>query len=397
MNRIITILGVLILLSVLYFASTDKDKVDKKMIGKALLMQIIFALIIVKLPIGQFIMDKISAFVTTVINFGYEGLTFVFGGLADSGAPTGMIFAIQTLGVIVFVSALAAALNYMGVIGWIVEKLGGVIEKIFGISKAESFVVCANMFLGQTDAPILVKDVIKNMNNSEILLMLISGMGSISATILIGYAGLGIPMKFLLIACALVPLSSIMVSKLLMPQTEKVKEQRINMDLRGDSTNILSAITDGALNGMNMAFAIGASLIAIIGLVAMLNGFFGLFGTSLQGILSVVFAPLAFIMGVPFHSVLDVSSLLGTKMALNEFVAYSQLGGMLSTLDPRTAMMVSVALCGFANVSSIGICIGGISILAPSKKDVISKLAVRGMIGGFLVSVLSAMIVGIVM
>lgn len=398
MNRIISFLGVFVLLGVLYFFSTNKEKVDRKMIIKALIIQFILAFIMVKLPIGQFIMDKVSAFVTTVINFGYEGLSFVFGSLADSGASTGMIFAIQTLGMIVFVSSLAAILNYLGVIGWVVEKIGGVVEKIFGISKAESFVVCANMFLGQTDAPLLVKDVIKNMNNSEILLMLVSGMGSISATILIGYTGLGIPMKYLLVACALVPLSSIMVSKILMPQTEEVVKQDIKINLKGESTSVLSAMTDGAMNGMNMALAIAASLIAIIGLVALINGFLGLFGTSLQGILAIVFSPLAFIMGVPFNHIMDASTLLGSKMALNEFVAYSQLGGgLLKTLDPRTAMMLSVALCGFANLSSIGISIGGISILAPNKKQAITKLAVRGMIGGFLTSVLSAMLIGIIM
>ena len=256
--------------------------------------------------------------------------------------------------------------------------------------------MCANMFLGQTDAPILVKNVISKMNKSEILLMLVSGMGSISATILIGYAGLGIPMKYLLISCALVPLSSIIVSKLLLPQTEKVEEGEIIVDLKGDSENVVSAITDGAMNGLQMAMSIGASLIAIISLVALVNGFLGLFGISLQQILSIIFSPLAFLMGVPFHHIMDASALLGSKMALNEFVAYSSLGQAISTLDPRTAMMLSVSLCGFANISSIGICIGGIGILAPNKKSDISKLAVKGMIGGFLVSVLSATIIGLI-
>ena len=252
------------------------------------------------------------------------------------------------------------------------------------------------MFLGQTDAPILVKNVLPRMNKSELLLVLISGMGSISATILIGYAGLGIPMKYLLIACLLVPLSSIVVSKLLIPQTEEVYKGDVKADLKGDSENLLSAITDGAMSGMNMAMAIGASLIAIISIVALLNGVLGIFGLSLQGILSVIFSPIAFLMGVPFNHIMDASSLLGSKMALNEFVAYGQLGHIIGSLSPREGLMLAVALCGFANVSSIGICIGGISILAPSKKNDISKLAVKGMIGGFLVSVLSAMIIGFI-
>lgn len=315
--RFISLFGILAIISILYFFSTDRDKVNKKMIARALIVQIIFAFFIVKFPIGQWIIEKISSFVTMVINFGYEGLSFLFGGLADSNAPTGAIFAIQTLGIIIFVSALASALNYLGVIGWVVEKLGGLIERFFGVSKAESFVVCANMFLGQTDAPILVKNVISKMNKSEIMLMLVSGMGSISATILIGYAGLGIPMKYLLISCALVPLSSIIVSKLLLPQTEKVEEGEIIVDLKGDSENVVSAITDGAMNGLQMAMSIGASLIAIISLVALVNGFLGLFGISLQQILSIIFSPLAFLMGVPFHHIMDASALLGSKMALN--------------------------------------------------------------------------------
>lgn len=394
--RFISLLGILVLVFVLYLFSTNKKKINKKMIGKALIIQIIFAFLVVKFPVGQWIMEKFSAIVSTVINYGYEGLNFVFGGLSNQNAPTGMIFGIQTLGIIIFVSALASALNYLGVIGWIVEKLGKIIEKFFGVSRAESFVVCANMFLGQTDAPILVKNVLPRMNKSELLLVLISGMGSISATILIGYAGLGIPMKYLLIACLLVPLSSIVVSKLLIPQTEEVYKGDVKADLKGDSENLLSAINDGAMSGMNMAMAIGASLIAIISIVALLNGVLGIFGLSLQGILSVVFSPIAFLMGVPFNHIMDASSLLGSKMALNEFVAYGQLGQIIGSLSPREGLMLAVALCGFANVSSIGICIGGISILAPSKKNDISKLAVKGMIGGFLVSVLSAMIIGFV-
>ena len=386
MTLLLNIIGIVILLGALYIFSSNKKLIDKKMILKALAIQFVLAFLLVKFPLGKIVIEKISDLVTHILSYGSEGLEFVFGSLSDGGASTGFIFGIQTLGNIIFISALVAALYYLGVIGAVVKVIGGIIGKILGTSKVESFVATANMFLGQTESPILVSKYLKNMTESEIMLVLISGMG--------------IPMQNLLIGGALVPLGSIIVSKMMLPENKELKideAEEVKIDNKGDNANLISAISQGAQDGLNMALGIGASLIAIIALVALVNGALGIFGLSLEKILSVVFAPIGFLMGLDMNGVSLAGQLLGSKLVLNEFVAFGQLGEVIKTLDPRTALMLSVSLCGFANISSMGICISGISVFCPEKRNQLSKLAFRGMIGGFIVSVLSALIVGLIM
>ncbi|MBC8630681.1 NupC/NupG family nucleoside CNT transporter [[Eubacterium] tenue] len=422
MAIILNIIGIALLLGGLYLISPNKKDVNKKMILKALIIQVIVAFLLLKFPLGRIAVEKVSDFVTNVLSYGAQGLGFVFGPLADAGAPTGMIFGIQVLGNIIFISALVAALYYIGLIGFVVKIIGGAIEKVLGTSKVESFVAVANMFLGQTESPILVSKYLSGMSESEIMLVLISGMGSMSATVLGGYAGLGIPMKYLLIGGALVPLGSIIVSKIILPEkvqeiasvetttienkedTEimvdvecaatKINSDEVTIDNKGNNSNIMEAISQGATDGLNMALGIGASLVAIIALVALVNGGLSIFGLSLEGILSYVFAPIGFFMGIPKDSILTAGQLLGSKLALNEFVAFGELGPMLKTLDYRTGLMMAISLTGFANISSMGICISGISVFCPEKRGQLAELAFRGMIGGFCVSVLSSLIVG---
>lgn len=420
MSIILNILGIIVLLGGLYLVSSDKASVNKKLIGKALLIQFILALFLVKFPIGRTVVEVVSDFVTKVLGYGVEGLTFVFGPLADGSS--GFIFAISVLGNIVFIGALVGALYYLGVINLVVKIIGGAIQKVLGTSAVESLVAVANMFLGQTESPILVSKYLHLMTTSELMLVLISGMGSMSATVLGGYAGLGIPMQYLLIGGALVPLGSIIVSKIILPEkvcevvtvntvtvdngeevdTESevefaatvINSDEVTIDNKGNNSNIMEAISQGANDGMNMALGIGASLVAIIALVALVNGGLGLIGLSLEGILSYVFAPIGFFMGIPKESVLTAGQLLGSKLALNEFVAFGELGPMLPHLDYRTGLMMAISLTGFANISSMGICISGISVFCPEKRGQLAELAFRGMIGGFCVSVLSSLIVG---
>lgn len=422
MAIILNIIGIILLLGGLYIISPHKKYVNKKMILKALAIQIVLAFLLVKFPLGRVAIEKVSDFVTNVLSYGKEGLGFMFGPLADAGAPTGMIFGIQVLGNIIFISALVAALYYIGVIGFVVKIIGGAIEKVLGTSKVESFVAVANMFLGQTESPILVSKYLAGMSESEIMLVLISGMGSMSATVLGGYAGLGIPMQYLLIGGALVPLGSIIVSKIILPDRIQevvnvetitvdngdnsetlaqlecaatvVNSDEVTIDNKGNNSNIMEAIAQGAGDGLNMALGIGASLVAIIALVALVNGGLGMMGLSLEGILSYVFSPIGFFMGIPKDQILTAGQLLGSKLALNEFVAFGELGPMLKTLDYRTGLMMAISLTGFANISSMGICISGISVFCPEKRSQLAELAFRGMIGGFCVSVLSALIVG---
>ena len=396
MKLLLNLLGILVVLGFMFLISINRKAINFKNIAIALFAQFLLAGLLIKLPAGRAAIAAVSDGFVKVLSYGSEGISFVFGSLGDPKAPTGMIFAFQTLTNIVFISALVAVLYYVGILGFIVSKIGWVIGKVFKTSEVESFVAVANMFLGQTDSPILVAKYLKMMTDSEVMLVLVSGMGSMSVSIIAGYTALGIPMQSLLIASTLVPIGSIIISKIICPQTEQVKELgEIKMDNKGNNENVLDALSAGAMDGMNMAMAIGASLIAIISIVAFLNGILGVFGLSFEKILSYVFAPIGYLMGLEGSEVFKAGELLGSKLILNEFVAFGKLAPMLDAMNPRTGLMLAVSLAGFANVSSIGICISGISVLCPEKRQTLAKLAVRAMIGGFCVSLLSSMIVGI--
>ena len=396
MKLVLNLLGIVVVIAFMFAISMNRKAVNVKRIFTTLFAQFIIAGLLVKLPQGRKAIAAVSKGVEKVLSYGSEGIQFVFGSLGDPAASTGFIFAFQTLTNIVFISALVAVLFYTGILGFVVSKIGWVIGKLFKTSEVESFVAVANMFLGQTDSPILVAKYLNFMTESEVMLVLVSGMGSMSVSIIAGYVALGIPMEYLLIASTMVPVGSILLSKIVCPQTEKIQELgEVKMDRKGDNENVLDALASGALDGMNMAMAIGASLIAIISIVALINGILGIFNISLETILSYVFAPMGYLMGLEGKEVLTAGELLGSKLILNEFVAFGKLGPMLASMTERTGMMLAVSLAGFANVSSIGICISGISVLCPGKRPVLAKLAMRAMFAGFCVSVLSALIVGI--
>lgn len=397
MQFIYSIIGILLVLGIVYAISFNRKSVSLSLIGKALIVQFIIALILVRIPLGQQVVSVVSTGVTTVINCGQAGLNFVFGSLADSGAKTGFIFAIQTLGNIVFLSALVSLLYYVGILGFVVKWIGKGVGKIMKSSEVESFVAVANMFLGQTDSPILVSKYLGRMTDSEIMVVLVSGMGSMSVSILGGYIALGIPMEYLLIASTMVPIGSILIAKILLPQTEPVQKiDDIKMDNKGNNANVIDAIAEGASTGAQMAFSIGASLIAFVGLVSLINMMLSGLGIRLEQIFSYVFAPFGFLMGFDHKNILLEGNLLGSKLILNEFVSFQQLGHLIKSLDYRTALVATISLCGFANLSSLGICVSGIAVLCPEKRGTLARLVFRAMIGGIAVSMLSAFIVGIV-
>ncbi|VGW27160.1 NupC/NupG family nucleoside CNT transporter [Streptococcus pyogenes] len=397
MQFIYSIIGILLVLGIVYAISFNRKSVSLSLIGKALIVQFIIALILVRIPLGQQIVSVVSTGVTSVINCGQAGLNFVFGSLADSGAKTGFIFAIQTLGNIVFLSALVSLLYYVGILGFVVKWIGKGVGKIMKSSEVESFVAVANMFLGQTDSPILVSKYLGRMTDSEIMVVLVSGMGSMSVSILGGYIALGIPMEYLLIASTMVPIGSILIAKILLPQTEPVQKiDDIKMDNKGNNANVIDAIAEGASTGAQMAFSIGASLIAFVGLVSLINMMLSGLGIRLEQIFSYVFAPFGFLMGFDHKNILLEGNLLGSKLILNEFVSFQQLGHLIKSSDYRTALVATISLCGFANLSSLGICVSGIAVLCPEKRGALARLVFRAMIGGIAVSMLSAFIVGIV-
>ena len=396
MKLILNILGILVVLGIIFLLSWDRKHIQWYAVGKAIIVQFVLTVLLVKVPIGKKIVSLISDGVIAVIQCGQEGLDFVFGSLMDS-ASFGSIFIVQTLGNIIFVSALISLLYYLGVLGFIVKWIGKAVGKLMGTTEVESFVAVGNMFLGQTESPILVSKYIKSLTDSEILVILVSGMGSMSVSILGGYHALGIPMDYLLIASALVPVGSILVSKMLLPQTEPVQSiSAVEMDNKGNNTNIIDAIAEGTSIGMQMVISIAASLVGIIGIVAVINMILGFAGISLEQIFSYIFAPFGFLMGLEGSEILMEGSLLGNKLIINEFVAFQDLGTMLSSLDARTGMICAISLSGFANLSSLGICVSGIAVLCPEKKHTLAHLVFKAMLGGVFVSILSAMIVGII-
>lgn len=396
MKVVLNIAGIFVILGIITLISWNRKEIRWKNVIKGIIAQLIIAILLVKIPIGKKIVSIMSDGVTAVINCGSDGLRFVFGDLFD--ASFGNIFIVQVLGNIIFVSALVSLLYYIGVLGFVVKWIGKAVGKLMGTTEVESFVAVANMFLGQTDSPILVSKYLKNMTDSEIMVVLVSGMGSMSVSILGGYNALGIPMEYLLIASAMVPVGSILVAKMILPQVDKpLKISDVKMDNKGNNANVIDAIAEGAGTGMQMVIAISASLVGIIGIVALINMFLGMVGLGLEQIFSYVFAPVGFFMGLEGQEILMEGSWLGNKLILNEFVAFQDLGTMIHTLDPRTAMVCAVSLCGFANVSSLGICVSGIAVLCPEKRSTLSRLVFKAMLGGVFVSILSAMIVGLVM
>ncbi len=394
MKFVLNLFGIAVILAICWLISWDRKNIKWKIVLKALIAEVIIAFLIVKIPAGQKVITVLSNGLTAIINCGNEGLSFVFGDLFKGELS---IFIIQSLGNIIFVSALVGALYYLGVIGFIVKWIGKAVGKLMGTTEVESFVAVANMFLGHTDSPILVSKYLKDLTDSEIFVILVSGMGSMSASILGGYHALGIPMEYLLIASAMVPIGSIMISKMISPQTEEVKSiTDVKMDNKGNNSNVIDALSEGASTGMQMVISIGASIVGFVGIVALINLFLGFFHITLSDIFSYIFAPFGFLLGLDTKDILMEGSLLGNKLILNEFVAFQDLGANLSNLDARTGMICAISLCGFANLSSMGMCIGGIGVLCPEKRGTISRLVFKSMISGVFVSIMSALIVSIV-
>lgn len=396
MSLILNIAGIAIIIAIMFALSNNRAAINKKMIAKALGVQFLIAFIVVKFPAGVFVVEQISNGISKVIGYAKDGLLFVFGGLADPSTAPGFIFIVSVLGNIIFIGALVSLLFYSGILTFVIKYLGRAIGKVIGTSSTESFICVGNIFLGQTESPLLVSKYLPIMTKSEIMMILISGMGSMSVTILGGYSALGIPVKHLVIASILVPIGSIIISKLLHPETEKTIDSK-NVDISaGNASNAIEAISNGAMDGMHMVIAIAASLAAFISMVALINGVLSNIGVTLQQILGYIFYPLAYLLGVG-DQVEFAAQLLGLKMVLNEFISFEMLGKAISGLDPRTALVLSVSQAGFANIGSMGVCIAGLGALCPERKSDVASLIVKALIGGFCVSVMNAMFVGIVM
>ena len=381
------IIGIIFVFLVAFLISNNKKKINWKTVIIGFLIQFIFAFAALKWSVGKYILSRISLGVQSVIDYAKEGISFIFGSLSNDGS----IFAVNVLGVIIFISALVSVLYYLGVMQFVIKLIGGGLSKLLGTSKLETISSAANIFLGQTEAPLLIKPYVEKLTESELFTVMVGGLASVSGSILVGYSLLGIPIEYLVSASFMSAPAGLIISKIIIPE---IREAKVNEEIemvKDDSSNIVDAASKGAIDGLGLVLNIAAILLAFVALIALVNGIIGLIGglfgidnLSLQSILGYIFAPIATIIGVPMKESVIAGSLIGQKIILNEFVAFTSLSEIISTLSPKTIAIVTFSLCGFANISSIAILIGGIGGMAPSRKHDIARLGWKAVLGGTL-------------
>lgn len=389
MNIIFGIITIAVIIGLSCIISEDKKAIKWRTVGAGLLGQLVLIFFVIKVPIGQKLLEVLALGVNNVIQMGMEGVTFVFGDLTFGP----MIFAISVLSLIVFTSALISVLYFLKVIPFFVRVIGTAIAKFMGTGRVETFSTVGNAFLSGTEAPLLIKPYINKLTKSELFAVMCGGFGSASGAILAGYSMMGIDMKYLLIAVFTVPFSCLMISKIFIPETEE-SQVADGVIVESEHDNIFAAIGEGATTGKDLAISVGAMLIAFIGLVAVINGILGIFGTNLNNILGTLLSPIGYLLNIPHNEVHTFSSLLGIKTAINEFSAYSAMTEVMPILSTRTTIILSVILCNFANFSVIGIQIGGFSILAPERKNEVAKMGLKALLVGLFATLTTGAIVG---
>lgn len=413
MSILISVLGMIVLIAIALLMSNNRRSINLRTVVGAFALQFLIGAFILYVPTGQKALGAMSSAVAKVLEFGNAGIEFLFGGLISDKmfevfGGGGFIFALRVLPVIVFFSSLVAVLYYLGVMQWFVKLIGGGLQKILGTSKPVSMSAAANIFVGQTEAPLVVKPYISRMSESDLFAVMCGGLASIAGSVLAGYAGMGVPLPYLIAASFMAAPGGLLFAKLIMPETEEVKEIE-NFEIAEDDTppaNVLDAAAEGAITGMQMAMNVGAMLIAFIGLIALLNGIIGGVGgwfgygeITLQQILGYIFAPLAWVIGTPWSEAQTAGSLIGQKVVVNEFVAYAEYTNLLKegtvVLSDKTQAIISFALCGFANLSSIAILIGGLGVIAPNRRHDIARLGIKAVIAGSLSNLMSATIAGL--
>jgi concentrative nucleoside transporter, CNT family len=396
------IVGILVVLGIAFLFSSNKKKVNFRTIFGGLAIQLLFAFLVLKTPWGQNGLEALTMGVNQIINYSNEGIEFLFGGLYSEKSNIAFVFAFNVLPVVIFFSALISVLYYLKVMQFFIKILGGGLSKLLGTRKAESMSAAANIFVGQTEAPLVVRPYLSRMTESELFAVMTGGLASVAGSVLIGYSLLGVPLEFLLAASFMAAPAGLVMAKLFVPETDDTPEPaEFDMDADSESTNVIDAAANGASVGLTLALNIGAMLLAFIALVALINGILGgiggLFGAenlSLELILGYLFAPLAFAIGVPWSEAVTAGNFIGQKLVINEFVAYSAFAPEIGNLSDKTVAIISFALCGFANISSLGILLGGLGKLAPNRRGDIARLGLKAVIAGALASLLSAAIAG---
>jgi len=401
--------GALVILGIAYACSTNRQAINWRTVAWGVSLQVVFAIIVLKTTVGQRVFATLGDVITRLLGFAGVGAAFVFGPLGDgsvwgrvmtgalgpAGGQYAVIFAFQVLPTIIFIAALFAILYYFGVMQVIVRLFAFVMHRVMGASGAESLNVAASIFMGQTEAPLTIRPYLPEMTQSELMTVMTSGMAHISGGIMAAYILFGIEAKHLLTAVIMTAPGTIMMAKMLVPETENPKTMgSVRLEVERTDVNVIDAAGRGTGEGLHLALNVGAMLISFLALIALVNALLGLVHLSLEQIFGWVFAPIAWSMGVPWRDAPQVGNLLGTRMALNEFVAYSKLGPMKPMLDPKSFTIATFALCGFANFSSIGIQIGGIGALAPNRRHDLARLGLRAMFAGTLANFMTATIAG---
>jgi len=396
----ISLLGIALFPFIAYLLSTNRQAISLRTVLGAFALQAGLGGLILYVPFGKDLLATLADKVVVLLGYSKAGIDFLFGSLAAEGA--GFVFAINVLPVIIFFSSLIAVLYYLNVMQFMIKLIGGALRKLLKTSHTESMASAANIFIGQTEAPLVVRPYITSMTKSELFAVMVGGLASIAGSVMAGYAALGIEMKYLLAASFMAAPGGLMMAKIMVPETETPADPSDELDDEMHHyVNIFDAAANGAMTGLQMAMAVGAMLLAFIALIAALNGMLGwaaaLMGfeaVTIESILGYLFKPIAFLLGVPWSEANIAGGLIGQKLVLNEFVAYIAYLDIASALSPITQAIVVFALCGFANFSSIAILLGGLGALAPTRRDDISRLGLRALLTATLANLMSAALAG---
>ncbi len=397
MDRLVSFVGLMAVLGICWLLSSNRKQINYRLVISGLLLQFVFAVLVLKTTPGIYLFSKVNGFVTSILDFSNAGAAMIFGeGFREH------FFAFSVLPTIIFVSALMSILFYLGIIQKIVKVLALVMVKVMDVSGAESLAASANVFVGQTEAPLVVKPYIESMTKSELMCLMVGGMATVAGGVMAAYVSFGVDAGHLLAASIMSAPAALVCAKILLPETEKsVTKGTVTISVENQSENVIDAACNGATDGLKLALNVAAMLIVFVALTALLNGMLAFLpdvaGAPLtfERILGWCFAPIAFLIGVPVSDAVTVGTLLGKKMFLNEFVAYLDLKDLKEVISERSFIIATYALCGFSNFSSIAIQIGGIGGLVPSRRKDLAKYGMKAMLGGTLVCLMTAAVAGL--
>jgi len=409
MGRFTGVLGMAVILAAAWLFSSNKRAIKLRVVAWGLGLQFAFAIIVLKTPFSR-VLEAISRGVSAMFGYTTAGTTFVFGKLGADSQEVGFVFAFQVLPIIIFIASFFAILYHLGIMQRLVRLMAVAMQRVMGVSGAESLNVAASIFMGQTEAPLTIRPFLPEVTQSELMTIMTSGMAHVSGSLMGAYMAYGIKAEHLLAAVIMTAPGTILIAKMIVPETQQpLTAGRVEMAEMEKDPNAIGAVARGTVDGLHLALNVAAMLISFIALVYLVDACFGgvhnllaahhvaWFPSSLEQIFGWVFAPVAWLAGVPWHDCSTVGNLLGLRMVTNELVAFQRLGPMQGTLDPRSFTIATFALCGFANFSSIGIQIGGIGALAPNKRGDLARLGVRAMLAGTMANLMSASLVGIML